>query len=138
MDMLDEREPLPEPTRETAADIIDAIWADRPIVDVVNLPNIGQVSNLPSGLVVETMGRVSPLGFEPLTAGPLPEPICALLNPHAQTLKLTLEAAIEQDRNKALQALACDPLCSHLADSQIRQMGSELLAANRQWVPTLN
>ena len=136
--MLDEREPLPEPTRETAADIIDAIWADHPIVDVVNLPNIGQVSNLPSGLVVETMGRVTPLGFEPLTAGPLPKPIQALLDPHARSLTLTLEAAIEQDRNKALEALACDPLCSHLTDSKIREMGGELLAANRQWVPALN
>ena len=138
VDMLEAREPLPKPTRETAADIIDAIWAGHPIVDVVNVPNIGQVSNLPSGLVVETMGRVTPLGFEPLTAGALPDPIRALIDPHVQALKLTLEAGVEQGRNKALEALACDPLCSHLSDSQIRQMGSELLAANRQWVPTLN
>lgn len=45
-------------SRETAADIITAHIEGKPFIDVGNLPNIGQLPNLPAGLVVETDVRV--------------------------------------------------------------------------------
>ncbi len=39
-------------SRETAVDIMRALVTNTPFIDVVNLPNIGQIDNLPRGAVV--------------------------------------------------------------------------------------
>jgi alpha-galactosidase/6-phospho-beta-glucosidase family protein len=46
-----------------------------------------------------------------------------------------VEAALEGNKEKAMQALLNDPLCSHLPKSRIRQMGEELLAAHKPLLP---
>lgn len=122
-------------SRETAANISAAIATGREFTDVVNLPNVGQVDNLPRGTVVETMGLVNTLGFTPLSAGSLPEKVLAVTMPHALTQRLTCEAAVEGDRTKALDALALDPLCSHLPLKRICEMGEKLMRATRDFLP---
>ena len=122
-------------SRETAADIMKAITFDEMFVDVVNTVNVGQISNLPHGAVVETLGMVDGMGFTPLTVGPLPEPIHALCAPHAQMQLRTVEAGLSGNLDAALTALAADPACAHLTVSDARKMGIELLEANRTWLP---
>ena len=125
----------PTPSRETAADIIHAITFNRGFTDVVNLPNIGQIANLPMGAVVETMGYVDGSGFTPLTTGALPEPVRAVVAPHAEVQVRTVAAGLSAGFDAALLALEADPVCGHLPPSDIRKMGMELLAANRQHLP---
>lgn len=124
-----------ERSRETAADITAAMAGGREFIDVVNLPNRGQVDNLPRGAVVETLGVVNSLGFTPLSAGPLPEKILAATLPHAVTQRLVYEAARDGDRAKAFDALSLDPLCSHLPLKRVREMGEKLMRANRKYLP---
>jgi len=124
--------PFPR-SRETAVDIMMAIAHGRPFFDVVNLPNVGQIENLPKEAVVETLGLVDGLGFRPVVTGPLPEPIRQLVEPHCHVQLATLEAALASDREQALQALMMDPLCAHLAPSDVRAMGEELLEATKEW-----
>ncbi len=124
-----------ERSRETAADIIGAFVNHRPFVDVVNLPNVGQIDNLPRGAVVETLGAVSAVGFTPLCAGELPEEVLGLVLPHVRNQDLIVEAALEEDLDQALCALIQDPLCSHLSLTKIREMGRKLLAAEKQFLP---
>jgi len=66
----------PNPSRETAADIIRAVTLNEPFCDVVNMPNLGQIDNLPRGVVVETLGAVSGDGFTPMAVGPMPGRCC--------------------------------------------------------------
>jgi galacturan 1,4-alpha-galacturonidase len=122
-------------SRETAADIMKAIIFDEMFVDVVNTPNMGQISNMPYGAVVETLGLVDGMGFTPLTVGPLPEPVRALCAPHAQVQLRVVEAGLSGDLEAALLALAADPACAHMTVSDIKKMGTELLEANRAWLP---
>ncbi len=121
----------PERTRETAVDIITAIAFNKPFVDVVNLPNVGQIENLPLGVVVETLGLVDPLGFRAVSMGKLPDSVQSLVLPHCLTQKMTLEAVLEGDKELALNSLMADPMCSHLAPSEIRKMGIELMEATK-------
>jgi len=123
------------PSRETAADIARAILAGRELVDVMNLPNVGQVSNLPAGAVVETPGIVGGGKFRPVDCGEMPAALANLLMPHITNQELIVEAGIEGDRQKAYQALIGDPLCSHLPIPKIKQMGAKLLEANGQYLP---
>ena len=126
----------PEPkSRETAVDIMKSFVTNQPFVDVVNLPNIGQIDNLPRGAVVETLGLVNSRGFSPIAVGPLPEKLLLLVEPHCRVQQMTLEAALNGDRELALQALLHDPLCAACPPSDVRKMGLELMAATKEWLP---
>jgi alpha-galactosidase/6-phospho-beta-glucosidase family protein len=125
-------------SRETAMDIIKAFVTNTPFVDVVNLPNIGQIDNLPRGAVVETLGLVDSSGFAPIGIGSMPEPLRTLLETHCQIQKMTLEAALTGNKELALKALMLDPLCAKLAPSDIRKMGLELMEATSGYLPQFN
>jgi alpha-galactosidase len=130
------RTPLPmTPSRETAADIMAARWANHQFLDVMNLPNIGQISNLPLGAVVETPGVVNATGFSPVSMGAMPAQLADLTLPHVYCQNLIVEAGIEGDWTKAYRALIADPLCSWLPVPAIKKMGRELLEANKQYLP---
>ena len=122
-------------SRETAIDMIKAFVTNKPFVDVVNLPNIGQIDNLPRGAVVETLGLVDSSGFAPISIGPMPEILRGLTDVHCRVQKMTLEAALTGNRKLAIEALMLDPLCAKLAPSDIRKMGLELMAATRAYLP---
>lgn len=122
-------------SRETAVDIIKAFIENKPFIDVVNLPNIGQIDNLPRNAVVETMGQVDSRGFTPLAVGNVPDKIKPLVEIHCENQIATLQAAITGNKELALQALKNDPLCSHLSEDKIIAMGNELMAATSKWLP---
>ncbi|MDZ4198937.1 MAG: hypothetical protein U1E27_06585, partial [Kiritimatiellia bacterium] len=121
-------------SRETAADIISAHILGQPFIDVGNVPNIGQISNLPMGTVVETAVRVDRNGFTPLTFGSLPEPVAGFIRPHAGVFNLVVEACFEGNRGKALQALRLDPICAHLDTDALMEMGQKLLHAHAKYL----
>jgi alpha-galactosidase len=129
------KEAPPPRTRESAVDILMAFAHHRPFVDVGNLPNVVQIDNLSRGAVVETLALVDGLGFRPIAVGPLPAAVQRLVEPQCICQKMTLQAALTGDRELALHSLLLDPVCSHLAPSQIRAMGNELLAATSKWLP---
>lgn len=122
-------------SRETAVDIMMAMAYEKPFYDVVNVPNEGQISNLPLGAVVETLGLIDGLGFRPVTVGDLPEQVRQVVEPHCHVQMMTLEAALLGDRDLAIQSLIMDPICSHLAPSDVRAMGLELMEATQAWLP---
>lgn len=121
-------------SRETAADIIAAHVGGKSFVDVGNVVNTGQISNLPRGLVVETSVRVDSQGFTPLQFGDLPPVPHALISPYAVLFPLVIDACFKRDRKMAIQALRLDPVCSHLSGEQIEQLGSKLLGAHAKYI----
>ena len=121
-------------SRETAADIINAFVTGEKFVDVGNLPNVGQVSNLPRGPVLETPVLASPTGFHPIAIGPLPEPARTWVERSARVEDMVVEAALSGDFEQALAALLLDPLVSHLNVDQVREMGLRLLHANARYL----
>ena len=136
MDQIAGREEIPaQRSRETAADIIAAVALGREFVDVVNLPNKGQISNLPEGTIVETLGVINSLGFTPMAAGPLPDGVLDLVMPHALNQDMIVQAGLEGNWDKAFMALANDPACAHLGWPQVEKMGTALLRANRKYLP---
>ena len=124
-------------SRESAADIIDAHWSGKVLIDVGNMPNIGQISNLPPGAVVETAVRVDRNGFSPVTFGPLPEVVRGMTAPLAEVARMTVDACFAASRQLAIQALRLDPLCSHLNSDQVVEMAGRLLRAHKRFIPRL-
>lgn len=75
-----------------------------------NLPNVGQISNLPLGAAVETPVVVDGAGIHPVHVGALPEPIAELCRRETTAAQLCVDAAAEGSREKALQCLLLDPV----------------------------
>ncbi len=121
-------------SRETAADIIDAHSQGRTFIDVGNLPNVGQITNLAHGVVVETAVRVDGNGLTPLTFGPLPRIVQGFVEQWAMIYTMTVDACFAKDKALALQALRLDPVCSHLNTAQVNEMGERLLAAHSAYI----
>ncbi len=135
LDMASGKKKMLERSRETAVDIMKALVTNTPFIDVVNLPNIGQIDNLPRGAVVETLGLVDSSGFAPISIGAMPELLRGLTEIHCHVQKMTLEAALTGNEKLAFEALMLDPLCAKLAPSQIRKMGKELMKATGKYLP---
>ena len=81
-----------------------------------NLPNVGQIANLPLGAIVETPVHVNGAGIYPVHVGSLPEPIAELCRRELMVAQLGIDAAVEGNYEKALQCLLLDPV---IADMEI-------------------
>jgi len=79
-----------------------------------NLPNLGQISNLPSGAIVETPVMVDGAGIHPVHVGALPEPVAELCRRELMIAQLGIDAAVEGSYEKALQCLLLDPVVHNL------------------------
>ena len=102
-------------------------------VGIMNLPNRGQISNLPEGAVVETFGVVDHTGAHGLALGDLPPGVHAVVDRHVANQELIVEAALTGSRELALQALINDPMVRELDTAE--PMLNELLEAHRAYLP---
>jgi len=123
-----------ERSRETAADIIEAHHLGKTFIDVGNVPNVGQISNLPLGTIVETAVRIDQNGVSPICYGPLPETVAPFVRPYAEVYKLTVDACFEGNRHTALQALRLDPVCANISTPDVLTLGNHLIDAHRRWI----
>jgi len=123
-----------EKSEETVADIIDAHLTGKSFIDVGNVKNIGQISNLPLGTVVETACVIDSNGVSPISFGPLPETIAGFCGRCARVIDMTVKACLEKDKDMALQALRLDPVCAHLNWGQVKEMGEKLLKAHKKYI----
>jgi alpha-galactosidase len=116
--------------------ILEAMETDVPFRLNGNVRNDGYVTNLPQGCCVEVPVFVDARGVHPIRVGDLP-PQCAALNQSNVTVQaLSVEAGLTGDPEYAMQAIAMDPLTSAVCTlAEAREMTSELLEAEREWLP---
>ncbi len=122
-----------ERSEEEVADIIAAVANGKTHRAVVNLPNKGQVANLPHDAVVETLGTIGPAGAHGIGVGDLPPGVLTTVLPHVLNQELIVDAALTGDRTLALQALLADPLTRHFQTAPI--MLDELMHAHAAYLP---
>lgn len=120
---------------EAANKIIRALKTNQSYVGIMNLPNVGQIANLPRDVVVETYGVIDVTGAHATTYGDVPAGVQSILERHVRQQEMTVEAALKGSRELALQVLLNDPLSSRLTIPQAKLMLEELLEANKQYLP---
>src|SRR3954452_10631957 len=132
--MVAGEKPVPlDHSPEESADIIAAMVNGRPFRAIVNVPNTGQIDNLPRETIVETLAEVGATGVNPIGVGALPNSILGTLHPHAVNQELLVDAALTGDRQLALQALLGDPLVKDYRSAP--QLMGELLEAHAELLP---
>lgn len=121
---------------EDIADIMQSYIEKTELITVCNRPNIGQISNLPEGAIVETLVKKEKDGtITPLPAGDLPRPIHHLCYLHTGIIEMAVEAALKGDRELLIEAMSIDPSTGTMDFSKIPQLCDDLLMANRKWLP---
>jgi len=127
-------EQLKEDRSEGAVEVIESVaGAGNAYHLAVNLPNQGQIPNLPRGAIVETPGILSGAGIKPLEVGEMPEPVAELLRRELAVVKLCVDSAANGDRAAALQCLLLDPVITDL--DVARLVLEDYLTTYKQYLP---
>ncbi len=118
---------------EDAVAIITALNGGAAYSGVINLPNQGQIANLPADIVVETFGVIDSVGARGLPQGELPEGVRSIVSRHVSNQEMIVEAALTGDKKLALQALVNDPMVTEIDGAE--SMLDEIISANRPFLP---
>jgi alpha-galactosidase len=123
-------------SREVAAEIMHAIATDAPMRAYGNLPNRGQIPQLPAGAAVETPCLVDAAGIHPTTVTEIPPQLVALMRTQINVQELVVRALIDEEPEHLHHAAMLDPhTAAELDLRQIRTLVSELLAAHGDTIP---
>lgn len=115
--------------------MIDAMEFNEPVMLYLNVINSDAILNVLPEACVELPVVVDAYGFHPVHIGELPPGPAAITNLAAAIQDLTVEAAMQGDRQLALQALALDPLTYTLDLEETESMLDEMLEASRPVLP---
>jgi len=132
-----EEEPLVYKTGEEGVNQIRALLGLHDLVTNVNIPNTGQIPNLPIGAVVETNAVFRSDSLTPVFAGPVPKEIYAMVSRVCLEQEVLSEAIAERNVDKIFEVFSNDPLvtCS-LSDS--KKLFKEMVDNTKKYLSMYN
>ena len=107
------------------------------LVTNVNIPNCGQIPNLPLGAVVETNAVFRDGTLTPVFAGNIPMPIYGQITRAVTEQELVVEAAMERNLEKAYAAFRNDPLVT-IPDEQAKALFDEMVQNTASYLTMYN
>lgn len=124
-------------TGEEGVHMMQALAGYRTLVTNVNMPNIGQLPDLPMGAVVETNAVFRHNTVKPVCAGRMNNEIKAMVMRHSNNHQTILKAALTHDKELAFSAFVNDPLvtCS-LKDAKV--LFDNMLKNTKKYLPDYN
>ncbi|MBC1409920.1 6-phospho-beta-glucosidase [Listeria welshimeri] len=118
---------------EAACNLINSIYNDKRDIQIVNTRNNGAILDIDPDSAVETNCVITRQGPIPLASGRLPIAINGIIQEIKTFERLTAEAAVTGDYDKALLAMTINPLTP--SESVAREMLDELLEAHKEYLP---
>ena len=103
------------------------------MVTNVNIPNYGQIPNLPIGAIVETNARFTSDTLTPVFAGEIPIEIYPLITRIVAEQELIVDAALERNLEKAFIAFMNDPLVN-LQKEDARALFDEMVENTKEYL----
>ena len=120
-------------TGEEGVNQIRALLGLSDLVTNVNIPNRGQIPNLPLGAVVETNAVFRADTVTPVMAGELPDSIYPLISRVCGAQRLLVDAIIERDIEKAFRVFVNDPLV-RLPLDKARELFDRMIANTSKYL----
>ncbi len=122
-----------KPTGEEGVLMMRGLLGLCDVITNVNMPNAGQIPNLPLGAVVETNALFTADSVRPVMAGPIPEAIYPLITRIVGEQEMVAEGCFERDLNKIFNAFANDQLV-RLPLDQAKKMFNEMIENTKQYL----
>lgn len=119
---------------EEAVELMTAILGGETIVSNVNMPNIGQMPQMPLGSIVETNCVFTSDSVIPVIAKPLPAGACNLVYRCCVNIDMTYEGIKERNLDKIYQAFANQPLCNSLTMEESKELFKEMCLNTREYL----
>lgn len=123
-----------KPSGEEGIVLIKSLVGLTRIISNVNIPNTGQISNLPIGSIVETNALFERDHIAPVMAGAVSRGVGELLAPHIQNHEDILNAALTCDRDLAFKAFMNDPLMT-INETDGKTLFNEMLENTKNYLP---
>ncbi len=123
-----------KPSGEEGILLIKSLVGLTRTVSNVNVPNNGQIANLPLGAIVETNALFERDHIAPVFAGEIPDKVLELISPHIINHEDILNAALTCDRKLALKAFCNDPLVT-ISTTDARDLLNEMLENTKNYLP---
>lgn len=118
---------------EAAVNLMRSLYNGKNDIQTLNVANQGIIDFLPYDACIEVNCVVTKNGPIPLPMTKMPNHIKGLLHAVKTYEQLTIEAAVEGDRTKALLALSHHPLIPSVSVAQ--KLLDEMMDANKQYLP---
>ncbi|MGR5065393.1 6-phospho-beta-glucosidase [Photobacterium sp. DNB22_13_2] len=118
---------------DASLNLVDAIYNNLNTIHVINVRNNGTISNLPDDAVIECSAVVGGWGARPLAVGTLSPAVSGLVHQVKAYEQLTIEAAVDGDYDKALMALASNPLVPDI--TRAKAILDDTLRVNHDYLP---
>lgn len=113
---------------------IKALLGLEDLITNVNIPNSGQIPNLPIGTIVETNALFRKDRVEPIMAGPIPNPIYGMVATHVSNQETIVKASLTDDKKLAFSAFVNDPLVT-LPYAEAEALFEEMLENTKDYLP---
>ena len=123
------------PSGEEGHLLMKALLGMGEMVSNVNLPNAGQIPNLPRGAVVETNALFGFGSIQPVSAGDLPGNLLPLVARHVYNQENALRAALTCDRALGFTTFMNDPQMGSVSLSDGQKLFDDMLEAQRKFLP---
>ena len=120
-------------TGEEGVNQIRALLGLSELVTNVNIPNVGQIPNLPLGAVVETNAVFRSDKVTPLNAGEVPKEIYPLISRICGEQELIVEAGISRNLEMAFMAFVNDPLVT-ISIEEARALFDEMVENTAEYL----
>ena len=107
------------------------------LITNVNLPNKGQIPNLPLGAIVETNATFTADCVKPVFAGPIPTGVHALVSTNVDNQLLVAEAVRTKNLEPAFRAFLNDPL-TRINAADAKKLFDEMIENTKEYLTMYN
>ncbi len=119
---------------EEAVDLIRAICGLETRVSNVNMPNVGQMPDMPLGSIVETNCVFSNDCVKPVVSNKLPISVKNLVLRSCINVDATYEGIKTRDLNQIFNAFIDQPLCASLSINEAKELFKEMVLNTRKYL----
>ena len=119
---------------EDGVNQIRALLGLHSFVTNINIPNVGQIPNLPKGVIVESNATFRANSATPVFAGDVPFELYPMIAKLAGEQELTVRAGLERNFDLAFQAFVQDPLCSNLSLSEAKKLFDKMIDNTKEYL----
>ncbi len=135
VEMAQGRKPFPlKKSSEEAVELMKALLGFGTRVSNVNMPNLGQMPQMPLGSIVETNCVFSHDQLRPVMAKPLPVAVANMVYRSCANIDSCYEGIRDRDLEKIYLSFANQALCGGLSPEQSRQLFKEMCENTREYL----
>ena len=134
IELAEGRRPVLEKSQEEVVEILKALMGFHTLVTNVNLPNVGQMPQMPLGSIVETNCVFAHGMAKPVVSAPLPAGACALVRRCCENIDTLCEGIRRRDMDEIFASFVNQALCGGLRREDAEALFREMCGNTREYL----